>query len=525
MKNNTKHKNNTKQSNEPLAFIKSGVVGLYNIFMLAVFVLYAPEKYFFIGNHKIAFFEKVTGAFLIISLILFLLSLFNSLISKEKIILNLSLPEIILLLYGGWNLVSFTFSFYRRGALFGYDGWRTGLFMQLCVIAVFFAVKRWSTKKDLFIKIAVSVLIAECLMVVLQRLGFDPFRFHSEFDYMEWNRRNLLGTIGNSNWLMGYEIIIIPLLVWLYLQAEKVYERIIWGIGNFIMISALFLQDSSSGIVAFSAILLFLVWIYAKDPAKLARVLEIVCMIFLFWSILSIFHIKLLEPIEKDTTKYYSLLWLIPTSLLGAIIALLYIFIKKKGESLPKSFAVSMRVGMIAVFLLLCGGVIAIQFSDTLWAALGSKQSLRISDTSGSSRILLWKQCLKYYLFETELKDFILGFGPDSFGYWYATKNIVIPSVGNPFVGGIYTNAHNDFLTTTVNLGIPGIIIYFCVFLSMAVNAGSAFFKKKEYTYAVLMLMVIIGYVVNNMFSFQTVCSTPLFFIIAGLLLPESENN
>ena len=66
MKNNTKHKNNTKQSNEPLAFIKSGVVGLYIIFMLAVFVLYAPEKYFFIGNHKIAFFENVTGAFLII---------------------------------------------------------------------------------------------------------------------------------------------------------------------------------------------------------------------------------------------------------------------------------------------------------------------------------------------------------------------------------------------------------------------------------------------------------------------------
>ena len=84
--------------------------------------------------------------------------------------------------------------------------------MQLALIVVFFAVGRWNNKTDRLIKASAIVLIIECLMVVLQRFGFDPFGFYTEMGFMDWNRRNLLGTMGNTNWLMGYEIIIIPIL-------------------------------------------------------------------------------------------------------------------------------------------------------------------------------------------------------------------------------------------------------------------------------------------------------------------------
>ena len=522
----SKHKKkNTKKSQDTLGLIKAWAVGIYCFLMLCVFVLYAPKKYVYIGNNKISFFEKVTGVFLVVALILFIVSLIKSILLKEKIKFSLTFPEIILLIYGAWNLISFAFSDYKRTALFGYGGWHTGLFMQLALIAVFFAVGRWKSKDDILIKASAIVLIIECLMVVLQRFGFDPFGFYQEMGFMDWNRRNLLGTMGNTNWLMGYEIIIIPILLWLYLKAKELWERILWGIGNFIMISAIFLQDSASGIVAFGVILLFLIWVYVKNGNKLARILEIITMIFLFWSFLSIFRIPLIEPEEKDTARYYTLLWLIPALLLGIIIVVLYLYIKKKGTTLPKAFAYTIRICMISGIVLGFVLIVAMQFSDKLWQTFGSIGALRITDNSGSFRILLWKQCLKHYFYDSGIKEFLFGVGPDAFGRWYKTKNIVIPAVGGPFMDAVYTNAHNDLLTTVVNLGIPGVMIYIFVFISMAIAAVKSFLIKDKNIWAMPTLLILIGYLINNMFSFQTVCSTPVFFIIIALLLTSKKTS
>lgn len=523
MSKNKRQTKKAKNSRDTLTLIKARVVGIYSFLMLVVFVLYAPRKYRYIGNHKIGFFEKVTGAFLVVALILLTVSLIKSILKKEKIKLALTLPEKTLLLYGAWNLISFMFSYHKRTALFGYNGWHTGLFMQLALIAVFFAVGRWKSKTDILIKASAVVLIIECLMVVLQRFGFDPFGFYAEMGFMDWNRRNLLGTMGNTNWLMGYEIIIIPVLLMLYLNAKELSKRILWGIGNFIMLSALFLQGSASGIVAFGIILLFLIWVYIKDADKLAGILEITDMIFLFWSFLSIFRIPLIEPEEKDTTRFYTLLWLIPLFLLGIIIAMLHLYIKKKGTSLPKGFAYTMRICMISGIVLGFMLIVAMQFSDKLWQAFGSIGALRITDNSGSFRILLWKQCLKHYLLDSGKREFLFGVGPDAFGCWYKTKNIVIPQVGGPFMDAVYTNAHNDLLTAVVNLGIPGVLVYIGVFISMAVTAVKSFSVKENKVWAMTPLLIIIGYVANNIFSFQTVCSTPIFFIIIALLLSSEK--
>ena len=522
----SKHKKkNTKKSQDTLGLIKAWAVGIYCFLMLCVFVLYAPKKYVYIGNNKISFFEKVTGVFLVVALILFIVSLIKSILLKEKIKFSLTFPEVILLIYGAWNLISFAFSDYKRTALFGYDGWHTGLFLQIAIIAVYFTIGRWKNKYKWLIRASAIVLIIECLMVVLQRFGFDPFGFYSQMGFMDWNRRNLLGTMGNTNWLMGYEIIIIPILLWLYFEAKELWEKILWGIGNFLMISAIFLQGSASGIVSFGVILLFLIFVYVKDGNKLARILEIVNMIFLFWSFLSIFRIPLLEPEEKDTTRFYTLLWIIPAVLLGSIIAMLYLYIKKKGTTLPKSFAYTIRIIMISGIVLGFMLLFAIQFSDKLWQVFGSVGALRITDNSGSFRILLWKQCLKHFLLDSSIKEFLFGVGPDSFGCWYKTKNIVIPQVGGPFIDAVYTNAHNDLLTAAINLGIPGVIIYIGLFISMAVTAVKSFSIKDKTLWTMPALLIIIGYVVNNMFSFQTVCSTPVFFIIIALLLTSKKTS
>lgn len=527
MSKNNKHKKKKKEDTilkETLMLIKEWWVNLYLFLMFVVFLFYAPDKYGYIGNNKIAFFEKVTAVFLAVFALFEIFSLFNKIISKEKLSFKTSLIEKSVIIWGIWILISFAFSSYKKDSLFGYEGWRMGLYAQSAILLSFFAVKKTVKKTEKILCLAVAALVIESFMVILQRLGFDPFGFYENMGFMDWNRRNLLGTVGNINWLMGYQICVIPVLIWFYILSEETYKRVLFGIGTFFVIAAIFLQGSSSGLVALSGIIYILLIIYSKDAARIARILEILLGMCAFWFIFSILDVKLLEPEEMDTTRIYSILWIIPCVVLLVIIFVVYYYINKtKKETLPKTLSVLIKACLILSFIFGICLIAALQISDTLWQLLGAKESLRITELSGSGRILLWKKCLEYYFSDSNVKEFIFGVGPDCFGYWYQTKDIVIPVEGGPFAGAVFTNGHNDYLTALVNYGIAGLLIYISTFATMLIT----FFKKRKdvSNWSLLGLMMLTGYVLNNMFSFQQVCATPIFYLVMAIIIHEVDSS
>ena len=522
-KHNKQKRKEEKVLKETMTIVKEWWVNLYLFLMFVVFVFYAPDKYGYIGNNKIAFFEKVTAVFLFIFVSFEIFTLINKIIKKEKISFKTTLIDKAMILWGLWILISFAFSSYRQDALFGYDGWRMGLYAQMSMIIAFFAVKKYVRETEKILILAVAALVAESLMVIAQRLGFDPFGFYENMGFMDWNRRNLLGTLGNINWLMGYQICVIPVIVWFYISVRETYKRIIFAIGSFVVISAVFLQGSSSGLVALFGIIYILLIVYAKDAGKIARILEILFGMCAFWLIFSIFNIPLLEPEEMDTTRIYSLLWAIPGVILALAIFGIYFYISKtQKNNLPKALSILIRAGLISVFCIGTGLIILIQVSDPLWQFLGAKESLRISDLSGSGRILLWRKCLQFYFSDSSIKELIFGFGPDCFGYWYQTKDIVIPVEGGPFAGAVFTNGHNDLLTALVNYGLPGLFIYISTFVTMLIT----FVKRKKndaLDWSLLGIIAISGYLINNMFSFQQVCATPIFYLVLALIIHEVQ--
>ena len=522
-KHNKQKRKEEKVLKETMTIVKEWWVNLYLFLMFVVFVFYAPDKYGYIGNNKIAFFEKVTAVFLFIFISFEIITFINKIIKKEKISFKTTLIDKAMILWGLWIVVSFFFSSYKKDSLFGYDGWRMGLYAQLAMILSFFAVKKYVQKTEKILYLAVAALVAESFMVVVQRLGFEPLGFYENMGIMDWNRRNLLGTMGNINWLMGYQICVIPVIIWFYVSVKETYKRVIFAIGTFIVIAAVFLQGSSSGLVGVAGIIYVLFLIYAKDAGKIARILEIVFGMCAFWLIFSIFNVPLLEPEEMDTTRVYSLLWLIPTVVLAPAILGIYFYINKsQKETIPKSISTLIRAGLISVSVIGIGLFTAIQFSDSLWLLLGAKESLRINDLSGSGRILLWRKCLEYYFSDSSIKEFIFGFGPDCFGYWYQTKDIVIPVEGGPFAGAVFTNGHNDLLTALVNYGFTGLIIYASTFVAMLIT----FFKRGKnngFNWSLLGIILLVGYLLNNMFSFQQVCATPIFYLVAALVIHESQ--
>ena len=75
------------------------------------------------------------------------------------------------------------------------------------------------------------------------------------------------------------------------------------------------------------------------------------------------------------------------------------------------------------------------------------------------------------------------------------------------FDGSIFTNAHNEWLTTLINLGVLGTAAYAAVFLT----------ALRKYRRNSMAIMLLFTYGMHSLISFQQVLNAPLFFLILGL--------
>ena len=517
-----KSKKNSKSSfGEILKSIKGGVVFFYLLVILVVHVYYAPDHFFYLGNHKTAFYERVTSVFLAVSLLLLLVSIVLYLKNKKHDKWKPDPVEIIVLAYAGWNVVSFLSSPYRDGALKGYEGWNMGLLTQLAMFAAFLFVARWAGSGKKLLMITAAAFLPQCIMIILQRLGMDPFHMYTGINIGDWNRRNMLGTIGNSNWLCGYMVCIIPVVIWFFLFETKWFMEIIWGVILFAALSALMLQGSSSGVVALAGIWVVCLLFVIKTYKQLLRLLAIPLMICFFWTVMTLGNVMILETEEGHMREtVYSMLWIIPTVLLALLIAGLWaVWRKKKDEALPSAFTKVLRI-LAAVGIGM--GVIAfivIQFmGDSSPSAIVRK--LQIKDSWGSYRVLVWKETIVRFFTNTNPKSILFGVGPDSYGYWFGVQGITIPIEG-PMKDSVFTNAHNIFLTALVNTGIIGLLLYISAFFA----ALFSFIRnRKESLWAVLGILLMVGTGVNGFFSFEQICAMPAFLLLVALARSEMNS-
>ena len=75
------------------------------------------------------------------------------------------------------------------------------------------------------------------------------------------------------------------------------------------------------------------------------------------------------------------------------------------------------------------------------------------------------------------------------------------------FEGSVFTNAHNEWLTTLVNMGLLGVAAYAAVFIT----------ALQTYRKNFLAVLLLLTYGIHSLISFQQVLNAPLFFLILGL--------
>jgi len=495
----------------------------YIVMMTAVLPLYMEDGFRMIGDAKYRFFWYVSIFFVALGGVLVAASwLLDTERKKEKRndingrkSVALSYPELFALFFIVTTILSTFFSAYTKTALYGFDDWHMGLYTQFFLMTGFFIASRWGgCNRYALIPAWVSAVLI-CHLTMINRCGDDPLGVYHGMDWFDWNRRNLLATIGNINWVCCYLAVAVPILCFCYWKARG-YLRILAFIGAFSGMAAMMLQGSAAGFADIAVMLGILLFVSIEDREKLIRFLDTATLIPLFWSIFSLFQIDLITPDDANVKQYYSIMWLIPLAILVGFDAFLRLRGKKHKPDLLAKPELRKKLRAILIALPIAGMLllIACQFSESLWMRFGGIGLLRIDDNWGSFRGSLWRIALRCF---SELKpaNMIYGIGPDCFVYAYEKLGVHIAATGQ-WENVTYANAHNEMLTMLVNEGALGLLTYLGIFVS---SLKAMIHKYHQNPMALMGILVVAGYLSNGLFAFQQAVSSPFIFAVMGLIV------
>lgn len=469
-------------------------------FIAVLLPLYIPKNgYSYMGNDKYIFFLYGMTAFVISSIFCFGYALYKRKLPK------LSTPDWFVLAFGICTILSFLLSAHKNVALVGNDEWNMGLLSQLLFIFIYFAISRFleHTKKCIYIVCIAGIPMA--LLAIVNRFGWYPLPIKGQHPLY-------VSTIGNINWFCGYFIILVGMELVLYFQAKAWEKKLIFGITLFISLLALICQGSISGYVALFVLLLILLKPALACKQTFLTYLEIYLLLFSGCTLTYITGYF----IPGAYVEYDAIVDLVAFSVLPCIclfcMAVLYMIIRFRTSTLHLTFLYKYIIGVVITlfvgYLILCtvntlfpqatpflNGISLFTFNRYWWSTRGGTYAIGVQ----AYLSLPWHRK-------------IIGIGPDCF-LTYVYDNLDKVTVAEHFKLQPLANAHNEFLTMLVNTGLLGLVTYAGIF---AISIKNAFKNTKPFMKVIL--FGILGYMINNFFSFQQVISTPFVFVLLGMV-------
>lgn len=509
-----------------LHFLCHLCISIYMLLILVVMPFYNEEGYSHIGTDKYTFLKNsslymgyillpVLGVYLIIWLIRLLKKKEKPL--PEQVIVwfrLLSVTDIFAVCFALIVTVSYFSSDYREEALRGTNGWYMGLATQLTLVAVYFLISRlW--KKTMWIPamiLPVSGIVF--LLGYLNRFGIYPVEMASASP-------SFISTIGNINWYCGYMVTVFFGFLYLFWSgsiSKKWHRAVLFGYSG-IGFATMVTQGSSSGIMTLIVVFFLLFLMSAEDGKRMQAFLELVLLLsgmcLVTWGIRMCFP-GAITYIEGTT----DLFTMSPVPFIAAILSGgLWVLVKYKNEHHSYPIRVSMilkLVIIIAVSALACVFILMLAINTIRPGSIGPLSELGIfkfSPAWGSNRGATWTAGLMCFG-EQNLWKKLVGVGPDCMAaYIYQNGgDKLLELVKSAFGTARLTNAHNEWITLLVNVGLLGVISYAGMMVSAIVR-----FLRKGSAIAGACGICILAYTVNNVVSFQQSMSVITVFVILGI--------
>ena len=510
-------------------FVKEILV-IYLFLILVIYPLYYENGFVGIGKAKWHFFRIVTyyingryfpiPSFLALLLIAFIWYQIDLIRTKQLSSFwksNVTATDWFVLAYLIFALISSVLSPYTDFIIWGYQGWNMGIIAQFAFCALYFFVSRfWRWDTLMFILYLGASTIVN-LLGVLNRFRIDPLGMY--FDMSHKVIFEYLSTLGQRTWYSSYVMIVFPIGLFIYWEAEKKWVRIASLIYIIIGFMTAITQDADSAFLALFAALLTL-FAFSFDTNKhMKRFLEIIAIMFLSWKIIGILQTAFPDnAVELGEFMMFGskspLMW-IPT-VFFILLCLVFTGLDKDGRINAPSLKPLRNAVLILTVIVLAAGVVYIILNTRgmLPENLRSDNHyLFFGDGWGNNRGLVWKTTADSVL-QTALHDpvrFIFGCGPDAF---YNTLYKYHADELNARYGKtIFICAHNEWLNAIVNIGITGGIAYLGIFVSAFVLFAKKVSKIPELAGPA---MCIAAYFAHNFFCYQQIICTPIIFIIIG---------
>lgn len=537
MAKHTTGKKKTESVEETLCsfnvFLCDIVISVYMCAVLVVLPLY-NKGYAQIGTEKENFFRKTMTyggkALLPVFILWAAFRLITAIRAKElpgirelpgRLWRDLSSTDKFAALYGIAVLLSYLFTNYREEALWGTASWRMGMWTQLGAVIVYFMISRmwqWKSWIPALILPVSAVVFALGYVNKFCLFPIDPQFVNTSF----------ISTIGNINWYCGYLVTILfggVYLLW-RMEPEMTWKKLLLMAYVTIGFASLATQGSSSGIVTFAVVMFVLFGMAVKDSARMEvfwqemTMFSGACLLTFILRKANVFSQELVME-EMTDLLTFSMVTILMTMLSGTILCLIHrarlkrSYPEKLLHRIYYGIAIVVPVMILLVLLLtlintLAGGALTPGITDpnmTKW--------LTFNVSWGSARGGTWAAGARCF-WEADLLHKIFGVGPDCLYAFLSNEGSVglQTMVNDRFGGSRLTNAHNEWLTILVDIGVLGIISY----AGMMITAIRDFLRAGESKMLVGACGIcVLAYTVNNMFSFQQVMNISTVFVIMGI--------
>lgn len=410
---------------------------------------------------------------------------------------------------------------FYEDALWGFNGWNMGFMSQLGFVLLYFFVSRFGKHYRLIL----AVLLASACIVygigILHRLLIDPIGF---YDGLTNNQKSMfLSTLGQASWYGSFLAVTLPIGMGVFLYTDRKVLKISGGVFTAVGFCTLVTQNSDSAYFGLAGALIIFFMISSVDQARLCRFMGTLTLLFASGKIM--YFLMQIHPNPRFEPDFVTrLMWTSGVTWVLLVVCLLAtIMLYAKGmkggpREYPEAVVRRLRqiipitviaaiVGVILVIILQTRGALPKIISDRL----SNISYFNWNDKWGNGRGRIWSFSVKMFS-EADLKHKLFGVGPDCFHSYvvahYSEEQALY------WGGKQLTNAHNEWLSNLINVGILGTASY----LGIYVTAARRFFR--EHRQNILLAGIAascMSYLCYNFFCYQQVLCTPFIFLLMGV--------
>jgi len=507
------------------------MAGVFPLFFLHGYNTMATDKfYFFLGAGVLLVLITLFGVFFGLGNLVVAVSRTKG---KMKFLLskvdkNLSMTDLFVFFYGFIVCLSYLSSDFKQenyygSALWGSQGWYMGFVTQILLVLVYFIISRFFVYPRFAVGVFLGASSIVFLLGILNRFNYYPI-------FMEGADRGFISTMGNINWYCGYYAVVFPLGFALYLWVRKRWLRILLGGYLLLGFATGITQGSDSGLLVLGVLFVAGFWICCRRYALMQRFLETGILLCLACRIVRIFRLLFPERFNYDTDLIYMLTYrnlALPILFVLVVLYLMVCFLKRRGKSLPIIWRALRYIG-VAVTVLVVLGYVALIFLNTKHPlsvpGLNGNPGFTFNGEYLNGRGASWRAGIGMFL-SFPLWQRLVGIGPDCFAAYAYMNYDGIWEIVEQFGDLILTNAHNEWITMLVNVGLWGLIAYAGAFItgiyrSLRKVGKRVEDKSGEREKRLLCLacgLSLLCYTVHNVVSFQQIISTPTVFLVMGI--------